>query len=84
MPIASSRAAEIVQAGRDTHDQIGQTIYEITELIFRDAADFDPGNRMFSANAHPRQFAVPALLARFQLFVLGLFFGWRCACTGGA
>jgi hypothetical protein len=51
--IAPSLAAKIVQGSRDTHGQIGQVIYKISEFIFRDAADFDSGNGMFGPNAYP-------------------------------
>ena len=64
MAKASSRPAEIVQASRDMHGEVGRAVRQITEHVFRDAADFDPGNGMFSANPDARQFAVAALLTR--------------------
>ena len=76
--------AQIVQATRNRHDRIGQSLGGVPELILGNSTDLYAGNGMFDPHAHPSQMAVVSFLARRQSRVLGLFFGCRCAFTVGA
>lgn len=84
MAAGATSAAQVVQAAGDFHDGIGQAFGGVAERVFGNATDFHAGNRMLHAHPHPGQATIVPFLARFQLRVLGLFFGWRCAFTSGA
>lgn len=42
---------EIVQATSNFHDQVGETIFEITERILNNATPFNTGNDMFNLDS---------------------------------
>ncbi|GIK55852.1 MAG: hypothetical protein BroJett015_15150 [Chloroflexota bacterium] len=42
---------EIVQPTCDFHNQVGETIFEITEGVLNNATPFNTGNDMFNLNS---------------------------------
>jgi len=76
-------AAQIVQAARNRHDDIGEPVSRVTEVVFGNATDLHARHRMFDPHPCSRQMAIVPLLARRQVRAAGLFFGWRCSRTLG-
>ena len=75
---------QVVQATRNGDHSIGQSIGGVAELILGNATDLHTRDGMLDAHPHACQATVMPFLARLQLRVLGLFFGWRCTRTVGA
>lgn len=61
-PRAACRA-EIVQATRDHHDNIGKAVFRVAQLVFGNPANFDASNRVLGTDTCARQFAIMAFLA---------------------
>ena len=64
MPIKAVLLAEVVETGRNCHDQIGPAFRQVAEFIFDNATNLDAGQGMFHPHSDAGQFAVAALLAR--------------------
>lgn len=84
MASGTASAAQVVQATGNLDDDIGQSISGVAELVFGNATNLYPGDGMLHAYPGSRQAAIVPFLTRLQFGVLGLFFGWSCACTAGA
>jgi hypothetical protein len=54
-----------MQPAGDHHDEIGQPIRRIAELVFGNPADFNAGNGVLDAYSRAGEYAVVALLAWF-------------------
>ncbi len=64
MPPGATGHTQVMQPAGDHHDEIGQPILRIAELVFGNPADFNAGNGMFNAYPRAGEFAIVALLAR--------------------
>ncbi len=73
----SAPNTQVVQTAGDLHDSIRQSVHCVAKLVFGNATDLDPSDRVFHANPNPGQLAIVAFLTRRQFAFLRLFFGCK-------
>ena len=83
MTSRSALNAQVVQTTSDVHNRIRESLGRVPKLVFGNATNLDPGNRMLYTHPHPGELPVVAFLARRQFPVLGLFFGCKLCPTRG-
>lgn len=71
----TTTAAEIVQAARNLHDQIGEAVFGQAQDIFDNPTPFAPGQHVFHHHARTGEEVMQEGMAHAQGLAFGVFWG---------